>query len=217
MTILQDTLTVFAGFFAVMNPITNTAIFMGLTEGLEKSEKKRIAIRATIIAFLIVLVLAFVGKLLFVKVFGLTLSSLRITGGIVIFIVGIELLRGESSKTSRPVDGELPEDASLGIAISPLATPILAGPGTIVTAASFVAEGSVVQDISTVGAFALICLMTYAMFIGGERLVRILGKDAVNVISRLMGLILATLGVHMLTIGIYGSVAEGIRFVAEHP
>lgn len=53
------------------------------------------------------------------------------------------------------------------------------------------------------------------MFVSGEKLVRLLGKDAVDVIGRLMGLILATLGVHMLTIGIYGSVVEGIRFVTE--
>jgi multiple antibiotic resistance protein len=194
-----------------MNPIANIGIFMGLTEGLGPAEKRRIAARATLISFLIVLVLAFAGKLLFVKVFGLTLPSLRITGGIVIFLVGIELLRGPHSKASEPDDG------GIGLAISPLATPILAGPGTIVTAASFVAEGSMEQDIATVGAFALICALTFWMFIAGEKLVQLLGKDVINVISRLMGLILATLGVHMLTIGIYGSVAEGIRFIAEHP
>ena len=199
-----------------MNPIANAGIFMGLTDGLDSAAKKRIAARSTLIAFLIVLVLAFAGKLLFVKVFGLTLPSLRITGGIVIFLVGIELLRGSHSKKEPAVDGGKSDDGGLGIAVSPLATPILAGPGAIVTAASFVAEGSVKQDLATVGAFALICLLTFWMFIGGEKLVRLLGKDVVNVISRLMGLILATLGIHMLSIGIYGSVIEGIRYVGEH-
>jgi multiple antibiotic resistance protein len=77
-------LAVFAGFFAIMNPITNTPIFLGLTEGFDSAMKKRIAVKATIIAFLIVLVLAFAGKLIFVQLFGLTLPALRITGGIVI-------------------------------------------------------------------------------------------------------------------------------------
>lgn len=155
-------LTVFAGFFAIMNPITNTPIFLGLTEGFDNAMKKRIAARATVIAFLIVLVLAFVGKFVFVNLFGLTLPALRITGGIVIFVVGLELLRGKAHKPRESADGEEGnEEPQLGIAISPLATPILAGPGTIVTAANFVAEGSIVQDIATVGVFALICLWTY--------------------------------------------------------
>jgi multiple antibiotic resistance protein len=208
-------LTVFAGFFAIMNPITNTPIFLGLTEGLDSAMKKRIAAKATITAFLIVLVLAFVGKLIFVNLFGLTLPALRITGGIVIFVVGIGLLRGEASKRESVDGGEAEEEAQLGLAISPMATPILAGPGTIVTAANFVAEGSIVQDIAVVGVFALMCVWTYWMFISGERLVRFLGKDAVNVIGRLMGLVLATLGIHMLSIGVYGSVVEGIHFVTQ--
>jgi multiple antibiotic resistance protein len=208
-------LTVFAGFFAIMNPITNTPIFLGLTEGFDSVMKKRIAAKATITAFVIVLVLAFLGKLIFVNLFGLTLPALRITGGVVIFIVGLELLRGEAAKKESLEGGEAKEAAQLGLAISPMATPILAGPGTIVTAANFVAEGTVVQDVAVVGVFALMCVWTYWMFVSGERLVRFLGKDAVNVIGRLMGLVLATLGVHMLSIGIYGSVVEGIRFVTE--
>ncbi|MHC4421687.1 MAG: MarC family protein, partial [Planctomycetota bacterium] len=123
-------LAVFAGFFAIMNPITNTPIFLGLTEGFDSAMKKRIAVKATIIAFLIVLVLAFAGKLIFVQLFGLTLPALRITGGIVIFIVGLGLLRGEASKRKSDDGGEAEEEAQLGLAISPMATPILAGPGT---------------------------------------------------------------------------------------
>jgi multiple antibiotic resistance protein len=209
-------LTVFAGFFAIMNPITNTPIFLGLTEGFDSAIKTRIAAKATITAFLIVLVLAFAGKLIFVNLFGLTLPALRITGGIVIIVVGLDLLRGGVSTTGESAVGEKgKEEAQLGMAISPLATPILAGPGTIVTAANFVAEGSIVEDIAVVGIFALMCVWTYWMFVSGEKLVGFLGKDAVDVVGRLMGLILATLGVHMLSIGIYGSVVEGIHFVTE--
>jgi multiple antibiotic resistance protein len=85
-----------------------------------------------------------------------------------------------------------------------------------VTAANFVAEGSRLQDLVTLGVFAFMCLWTFWMFVSGEKLVRYLGENAVSVIGRLMGLVLATLGIHMLTLGIYGTVIEGIRFVAEH-
>lgn len=206
----------FAAFFAIMNPIVNTPIFLSLTDDMDRSTKRKIALRATVVAFLIVLVLAFTGKLIF-GLFGITLPAFRITGGILVFMVGFELVRGEISKSKAPVTEDSDNnDARLGIAISPLATPLLAGPGTIVTAVGLMAEGSTFQDLATLAVFAFICLWTYWMFVAGEKLVRFLGKNAVLVIGRLMGLILATLGVHMLSLGIYGSVIEGIRFVAEH-
>ncbi len=215
MPLTQHILMVFAGFFAIMNPIINAPIFIGLTEGFSKKEKKQIAVKSTVTAFFIVLVMALFGKLIF-GLFGLTLPAFRITGGILVFMVGFELLRGEASKTASPMDGaKASEGTHIGLAFSPLAIPILAGPGTIVTAANFTAQGSLLEDIVTIGIFALICLWTYGMFVSGEKLVQYLGEHTVNVIGRLMGLILATLGIHMLSLGIYGSVLEGIRFISE--
>jgi len=207
-------LTVFAGFFAIMNPILNTPIFISLTEGFDRQKQRRIAAKSTITAFVIILIMVMFGKLIF-KTFGITLPAFRITGGILVFLVGFELLRGEKPKTREPLNEEKAnEEAHLELAITPLATPILAGPGTIVTAVNFVAEGSLMHDIVMLGIFAFMCLWTYKMFVSGEKIVRYLGKNAVTVIGRLMGLILATLGVHMLTEGVYGSVVEGIRFIA---
>ncbi|MHC4772807.1 MAG: MarC family protein [Planctomycetota bacterium] len=209
-------LSVFAGFFAIMNPIVNTPIFISLTEGFDRAKRRRIAAKATITAFFVILVLALFGKLIF-TLFGLTLPAFRITGGILVFVVGIELLRGEHSKTKTPVNEDNSgEEAHLGLAISPLSIPILAGPGTIVTAVNFIAEGSLVQDIITLSIFAFMCFWTYLMFVSGEKIVRYLGKNAVTMIGRIMGLILATLGVHMVTLGIYGSVIEGMHYIAEH-
>ena len=212
---LPFVLMVFAGFFAIMNPIVNTPIFIGLTDGLDRAVQKRIAAKATFTAFLIVLVLAAAGRFIF-DLFGLTLPAFRITGGILVFIVGFELLRGETPRMRKPVDEQPADDvAHLGLAISPLAIPILAGPGTIVTAASFMATGPFFHNVVTIGVFAVMCLWTYWMFVFGERMVKYLGKNAVSVIGRLMGLILTTLGVHMLTLGVYGSVVAGIDFVSQ--
>lgn len=210
------TLTVLAGFFAIMNPFANTPIFISLTEGFDKAEKKRIAAKSTITAFFIILVFALFGKLIF-HLFGLTLPAFRITGGILIFLVGYELLCGKHSQTKMPAEEELDEEGHLGLALTPLAMPILAGPGTIVTAANFVSEGSLIQDIITLSIFAFMCFCTYVMFVSGEKVVRYLGKNAITMIGRFMGLILATLGVHMLSVGIYGSVIEGMHYIAEHP
>jgi multiple antibiotic resistance protein len=82
-----------------------------LTKGFDSAIKRRITAKVTITAFMIVLVLAFAGKLIFVQMFGLTLPASRITGGIVIFIVGLELLRGHATKTAAPAaEGKLNSD-----------------------------------------------------------------------------------------------------------
>jgi len=133
--LLTYTLTVFTGFFAIMNPVANTPIFLGLVEGEDTKTKKKIAKNATIVAFLIVAAFVIVGKYIF-ELFGITIPAFKITGGILIFFVGFEMLMSRKSKvhnTQDPDDGE-------AIAISPLAIPILAGPGTIVTAMNNVTD-----------------------------------------------------------------------------
>ena len=90
-------LTVFMGFFAIMNPIANTPIFLGLVEGEEKATKKKIAKTASIVAFIIVVVFIIGGKYIF-ELFGITIPAFKITGGILIFYVGFEMLMSKKSK-----------------------------------------------------------------------------------------------------------------------
>jgi len=195
--------TVFMGFFAIMNPIANTPIFLGLTSELDARASKRVAAKALLIAFLIVLVFSVLGKAIF-DLFGISLPAFRITGGILVFLVGFHLLQGKSSKVhSKSLsEDESDEDAVLSIAVSPLATPILAGPGTIVTAMNFAASGSIAHVVLTVVVFAAMCLITFLLFVYGARFVRAIGKEAVAVVTRMMGLILAVIGTQMLIHGV---------------
>ena len=95
----------------------------------------------------------------------------------------------------------------LGVAISPLAMPILAGPGTIATAMSFVAAGGPEELAITIAAFGALCLITYFVFASGDRITKLLGKDAINVVTHMMGLILAVIGVQMILQGLHGAKA----------
>lgn len=132
--LITYSLTVFMGFFAIMNPIANTPIFLGLVEGEDKKSKKKIAKTASITAFIIVVAFIIAGKYIF-NLFGITIPSFKITGGILIFYVGFEMLMSKKSKVHNNANNS--EDKS-NLAISPLAIPILTGPGTIVTAMNFV-------------------------------------------------------------------------------
>ena len=198
--------TVLVAFFAIMNPIANAPVFVGLTEGLPTATRRRIAYHGVLLAFVIVSVFSLCGGLIF-KGFGITLPAFRIAGGVLVALVGYNLLHGKSSSVHTPSteDNEQSREAVLGISVSPLAMPLLAGPGTIATAMSYAANQTYVGILKVIIAFACICFVTLMAFLGGQWLVRVLGQNAIKVMSRLMGLILAVVGVQMLIDGINGA------------
>ncbi len=199
--------TIFMSFFAIMNPIANTAVFVSLAEEYTDREQRKIAKKSTMMAFGIIFIFAVLGKLIF-EMFGLSLPALRIAGGILVFLIGYQLLHGKQSHMHHPrkntgnENDEEKEEEISNIAISPLAVPILAGPGTIATAMNYSAAGGYTNILITIVAFAVICLITYLFFIFGQRFVAMLGKRNIRVISRLMGLILAVIGTQMVLQGI---------------
>ncbi len=207
---LGHALSAFMGFFAIMNPIANTPIFLGLTARDSTAMQKRIAGKSVLTAFVLIAVFALAGKAIF-TLFGITLPAFRIMGGILVALIGYQMLHGEQSKVHHPdpADGdEAPPDdaAALDVAVTPLAIPILAGPGTIATAMSLSAGDGVGGVLITLAAFAVLCVITYLFFVYGERLVRFLGPSGLSVVTRIMGLILAVIGVQMLLAGIGGAV-----------
>ncbi|RJG48152.1 MarC family protein [Motilimonas pumila] len=202
--------TVFMGFFAIMNPIANAPIFLGLTAGLDHKSKRQVALRSVFVALVLIAIFSVAGKMVF-ELFGISLPAFRVTGGILVALIGFHMLHGESSKVQQDNCDE--QGTNLSIAISPLAMPILAGPGTIATAMSFSAHGGVSEMLLTIGAFALLCIVTYFAFIFGERLVSLLGESLMNMITKLMGLILAVIGIQMLIDGLIGAfpiLAKGV-------
>jgi multiple antibiotic resistance protein len=195
--LIAFTLSVFTGFFAIMNPIANVPIFSAMVEDADKETKRKISRKATFIAFLIVFVFVLLGKFIF-ELFGITIPAFKITGGILVFFVGFEMLQSKKSTVKHLKDPDFDEN----IAISPLAIPILSGPGTIVTAMNFVSSGSYVRIAIVIGVFALMCVLTHWAFQLGDRLVLRIGKNVITVISKIMGLIIAIIGTNMIIEGI---------------
>jgi multiple antibiotic resistance protein len=122
------------GFFAIMNPVANAPVFPGLTAGDELQTRRAVARKALVITFLIIL-----------------------------FLVGFHMLQGEQSSIHHPSDEDREKSraAALDVAITPLAMPILAGPGTIATAINFASTGNVGDFAVTITAFLLLCAITY--------------------------------------------------------
>jgi multiple antibiotic resistance protein len=184
-------------FFAIMNPIVNIPIFVKLTEGTDYNKKKEISKTATLVAFIIVLAFILVGKYIF-EIFGLTIPAFKVFGGILIFFIGFEML--QSKKPSIHRNGIARFDDA--ITISPLAIPILAGPGTIVTAMNFIVKANFLHVLITILIFALITYLTYLAFIYSKYIIRLVGDKNFVIIGKIMGLILGVLGANMLIEGI---------------
>jgi multiple antibiotic resistance protein len=190
-------LTVFTGFFAIMNPIANTPVFLGLVGDRDESERKKIAETSCLTAFFIVVFFVILGKYTF-ELFGITIPAFKITGGILLFYVGFEMLQSKKSKIHHQEDVQPDE----GIAISPLAIPILAGPGTIVTAMNNVTDGSFMHISIVIIIFGIMILLTYLAFILSDLIVKKIGENLITVIGKIMGLILAIMGTGMTVEGI---------------
>ncbi len=198
--LIEHMVTIFLGYFAIMNPIANTGAFIGLTDGMDDKERMTTARRALFISFFIIVAFAVLGKAIF-HLFGISLPALRITGGILVFQVGYHMLQGKSSKIQNSTD-----ESDVDLSISPLAMPILAGPGTIATTMNFSATPGNGQIAITISMFALLCFVTYLFFKYSEQIVKKLGQRGLTIVTRLMGLILAVIGMQMLLHGIGGAI-----------
>jgi len=184
-------------FFAIMNPIVNIPIFVKLTHGLDEKKKREIAKTANLVAFFIIVAFILIGKYIF-QIFGLTIPAFKIFGGVLIFHIGFGMLQTNNSGTQLPKNTIYDE----GVTISPLAIPILAGPGTIVTAMNFVVNVSVLYLIIAISTMAFLIFLTYLAFVYSSHIVRILGEKNFVIVGKIMGIILGVIGANMLVEGI---------------
>lgn len=199
--------TVFIGFFAILNPIGNTPVFLTMVGEEDRRIIKRVAFRAVSVAFIIITIFSLFGHVIF-RLFNITLPAFQIAGGIIVFFIGYELLQGKPAKAqkSKIKDNMATYD---DMAVSPLGIPLLAGPGTISTAMNFVGQGSsFINTILIILVFAVVCVITYLLFVLSKRIAERLTPALIKAISRIMGLILAVIAVQMLINGIFNVIME---------
>ena len=196
------------GFFAMLNPIGNIPVFLGMVQDLDKKTKNRVALRATLTAFIIIAVFAIFGHIIF-RMFGITVPAFQIAGGIIVFIIGFQMLNSKENPIHAQSSEEKEQMLQIAhdMAISPLGIPLLAGPGTITTAMNFVgAEKSVTNVILVVVIFGIMCLITYLLFVSSRVIAEKINPALLKVVSRIMGLILAVIAVQMMINGIEGTI-----------
>ena len=191
---------VFMAFFAMMNPISNLPAYMALVADDSQKISRKIVFRSLLIAFVIITVFIFSGDFIF-KVFGITIVSFRIAGGILVAVIGYHMINGNHSPSYKGMEQQAVNSDPMSIAISPLAMPLFAGPGTITTALSL-ANGGLRNQLITVVAFALLCVITYLLLRSAKQIADFLGKNLMKIITKMMGLLLFSIGIQMIIVSV---------------
>jgi len=192
----------FAGVFVILDPFGASTHFLALTSRQTDEAKRNIVKRTCFVAFGILLFFTLAGGALF-KYFGITLSALKVAGGILLFSVAFSMLRGRRSET-RSTPEEEKEHAELeDIAIVPMAIPILSGPGAITTVMVLAGEaGSVINVGILISVILLSILITYLMLLHSKFLLHVLRQTGIKILTRIMGLIMSVIAVQFVINGL---------------
>jgi multiple antibiotic resistance protein len=190
--------------FALVDPIGTLPFFVALTDGMTPADRMVVLERATIVVGVILTLFAVFGRFLF-SAFGFTLEAFEIAGGILLFLVAYDMLRGQVANT-RLTDMDREEALARRdeISIVPLGIPLLAGPGAISTVMIYEGyAGSDPIDIAaTFIAIGVTTVATYIVLRYGQNILRYMGRVGVMAVTRVMGLLLAAIAVQFILNGI---------------
>jgi multiple antibiotic resistance protein len=188
--------------FAIVDPIGGLPVFIALTEGISDSERRRIFRFAVIIAFLLIVAFALVGSYVMSHIFHISLSEFTFAGGLLLVVVGIRemIVTGDlESGVLGGADSQAKEHHYQAVAVSPIACPLLAGPGTIVTVILF--QGQYGQLFS-VSVCTVVFALTAVILNFASRISRLIGKVGMLAVARIMQIFIIAIGVHFMFMGL---------------
>jgi multiple antibiotic resistance protein len=192
----------FSLIFFIVDPLGNIPIFLAITEERSPEQRNRTALRASLATFLILLLFAFVGEWI-LRLLRVTISSFQIAGGILIFIIALSMLQARRSRAKSTPQEEHERHEGDDVAIFPLAIPMLGGPAAITTVMVLInLSTSLLQRALVILAIFLTSLSCYLIMRASGRLMNFLGQTGINVLTRLMGLLLAVISVQFVIDGI---------------
>ena len=193
-------LLAFTTFFTLINPLGVMPIFMTMTAGLDSAHRTKTAKKASIVSFVIIVMFAFSGQLL-INFFGISVNSFKIVGGVIFFLMGMDMLQARLGKV-KIKDSEVKTYVN-DISITPLAIPMICGPGAITNAIVMMDTAYTLQmQITLIVAIFLVMLLTYTILYSSSKIIKILGETGNNVLMRLMGLIVMVIAVEFFFSGL---------------
>ncbi len=199
-------LVTFTSVLFIVDPVAAVPTYLVITQDETPFERRRTARRACVAMTILLIVFAATGTLLF-RAFGITLAAFQTAGGLILWFVAMDMLRGER-RTQEGREELLEGQAKEDVAVTPLAIPMLAGPGAISTAIVLSGQArGLVEHLIVYGAIVLTGGVSFLALRLGEPLLGRLGKTGIRVVTRIMGLILAAVGVQF----VFSGVKEGLK------
>ena len=200
---MLDALNAFVVLFIVLDPIGVAWIFAALTSGHNPQQQRRTALRGVLLATMIMYLFFFFGNGL-LHWMGIGLPAFRIAGGILLFLLSIEMVFARQSGLRSTTKGEQDEAQHKNdISVFPLAFPLLAGPGALTTVLLMVGNIHSLGDrVVMASVILLVSLVTLLILLLAQTLSRLLGQTGANVVSRLLGLVLSALAIQFVIDGI---------------
>lgn len=190
----------FTSYFTLINPLGLMPVFLTMTSNLDSKSKAKTARKAIIVAFLTLLAFAFTGQFLF-KFFGISVDSFRIVGGVIFFLMGMDMLNARLAKMK--VNDDDVKEYVTDISITPLAIPMLAGPGAITNSIVLMEDAQdLTQKIVLISSIALIFLITYIVLWAASSISKFIGETGIKIMMKLMGLIVMVIAVEFLFSGL---------------
>ena len=198
----------FSTIFTLINPIGLTAVYLLIVEPFDTKEKSRIALKGTITAFVILIIFSLIGDVIF-SFYRITVSALKISGGILFFRTGIQMLEARVSRSRSTPKEEEEAGSKEDIAYTPIGIPLIAGPGAI-TSVMILSSETPEWELRLVlfAVIALVLVLTYMIFQGADNLTQRFGTTGLRIIQRIMGLILMVIAVQFVIDGA-GTVVMG--------
>jgi multiple antibiotic resistance protein len=203
MTYPAYALLCFGSLMSIVDPFAALPIFLALTGGLDSASRARTVRVATLTCFTVLAVFGVAGTFIF-SFFGITIPAFKIAGGILLFGVGLEMMRGKQSETKANKEEKAEAEAKQDIAIIPMGLPLLAGPGAIATVMVLVGKAKTWDErFGVYTAIIAVSLLTFVVLRSAEMVARVLGKTGINLIGRIMGLILAATAIQFVLDGVH--------------
>jgi multiple antibiotic resistance protein len=187
-------------FFTLINPLGTMPIFLTMTTDLSEQERKATAKKASLVSIIIIICFALSGQLLF-KFFGISVNSFKIVGGVIFFMMGMDMLQARLSAVK--IKKNEVKNYVNDISITPLAIPMICGPGAITNSIVLMEDATSYSKIIILFiSIAVIVFATYLILLSSTKIIKILGQTGINVMMRLMGLIVMVIAVEFFFSGL---------------
>lgn len=201
-TYVRFSLLALSSIFFLVDPFAAIPSFIAITSGVEADRRRRMARKAALTCFIVLTSFALAGQFIF-RLFGIRLPAFELAGGLILLLIGIDMLEAKRSPTQESSDDTEEAAAREDAGIVPMGIPMLAGPGAISAVMVLVGQApNHWQMLAILGSIAITAFASYAVLNGADRLRRILGETGIRILVRIMGLLLVALAMQLFVNGL---------------